>query len=35
MDVAYFDGDVYGRRGKFMAFMVFLSSVLGWQQVEM
>jgi len=35
MDFTYYGGDVYGRHGRFMAFMVFLSSVLGWQQVEM
>jgi len=29
MDFTYFDGDVCGRHGRFMAFMVFLSSVLG------
>jgi len=34
-DFTCFDGDVYGRHGRFMAFMVFLSSVLGWQQVEL
>jgi hypothetical protein len=34
-DFTCFDGDVYGRHGGFTAFMLFLSSVLGWQQVEL